>query len=242
MEATPAAFLASLVNELERHPVNSNTFFQAIRDRVLTRRQLQTFARQYYHFCKNFVKELEGLLYRTPVELVDMRLELIKTLHSELGGGYPERAHIRLLERFTRCLDLDDVELHRSVPIPEVVWYLRLLHRLFIEGDHLTALGAELAVEVTAGSEFRYLYPGLKQYPDFNEDTLIFFELHLNEEQCHSAWLIDAVRRTAGSKAGYDLVAAGARQTADGWHRFWRGLYHEVFETTGLTSGSTGKR
>jgi len=240
MEAAPATFLASLVNELECHPVNSNAFFQAIRDRMLTRPQLQAFGRQYYYFCKNFVKELEGLLYRTPVDLVDMRIELIKTLHSELGGGNPQRAHIRLLEKFTTSLDLDEVELHRTVPIPEVVWYLRLLHRLFIEGDHLTALGAELAVEITAGSEFLFLYPGLKQHPDFNEDTLIFFKLHLNEEQCHSAWLIDAVHRTARTQDDYERVAAGARETAAGWHRFWGGVHREVFERAGPTGGGTG--
>jgi len=234
MEAAPAPFLASLVNELERHPVNSNAFFETFHVRVLTRAQLRTFVRQYHYFCKHFVKLLEGLLYRTPVEQVDMRSELIKTLHSELGSGNPQRAHIRLLNKFAKSLDLDEVDLDRTVPIPEVVAYLGLLHRLFIESDHLTALGAEMAVEVTAGSEFRYLYPGLRQYSAFNEDELIFFKLHLNEEQCHSAWLIDAVQRTARTRDEYDRVAAGARETADGWQQFWSGLYREVFESAGL--------
>ena len=236
MEAVPTPFLASLVSELERHPVNSNAFFETFHARVLTRPQLRTFVRQYHYFCKHFVKELEGLLYRTPVEQVDMRIELIKTLHSELGSGNPQRAHIRLLNNFATSLDLDEVELDRTVPIPEVVAYLRLLHRLFIESDHLTALGAEMAVEVTAASEFRYLYPGLRQYTCFNEDALMFFKLHLNEEQSHSAWLIDAVQRTANTPEDYHRVATGARETADGWQQFWSGLYREVLDAADARS------
>ncbi len=234
MNPAPAPFLASLVNELERHPVNSNAFFEAFHASVLTREQLRMFVRQYHYFCKHFVKELEGLLYRTPVDQLDMRIELIKTLHSELGSGNPQRAHIRLLNKFATSLDLDDTGLDRTVPIPEVVSYLKLLHRLFFESDHLTALGAELAVEVTAASEFRYFYPGLRQYACFNEDELTFFKLHLNEEQCHSAWLIEAVQRTAHTQDDYHRVATGARETADGWQQFWSGLYREVFESTAV--------
>jgi pyrroloquinoline quinone (PQQ) biosynthesis protein C len=227
MAPTPH-LLESLVAELEQHPVNSNVFFRAFKDQYVQRGQLESFLKQYRYFCKHFVKLLEGLLYKTPVDHVGMRIELVKTLHSELGSGRSERAHIRLLDRFANALGLSEVELDRTRPIAEVETYMQVLHRLFIESDYLVALGAELAVEKTAASEFKYLYPGLKKYECFHDD-LEFFTLHLKEEECHGAWLIEAVENTAKTSSDLENVAAGARETADAWHGFWLGLHREIF-------------
>lgn len=233
MEATLPPFPDSLVREIERHPVTANRFFHAFKEQYLRRDQLQAFVQQYQYFCKHFVKLLEGLLHNTPVDELEMRVELIKTLHSELGSGRIEQAHIRLLNRFAAAVGLSDQELARTVPIAEVERYMQVLQRLFSESDYLVALGAELAVEVTAAAEFRYLYPGLRKYLIFSEDDLEFFKLHVQEEECHSNWLIEAVRKTAWTRADQEKVATGARQTADAWHAFWQGLYREIFEPVG---------
>lgn len=222
--------LNQLMEELTAHPVNHHPFFVRFQAEYLTRRQLQAFFRQYHYFCKHFVKVLEGLLYVTPIDEVEMRVELIKTLHSELGSGSCEQAHVKQLERFGQKLGFDEFDLRRTEPIPEVKTYLQTLHRLFIETDYLVALGAELAVETTAASEFRYFAPGLNKYPDFTPEDLIFFELHLQEEQHHSDWLLDGVRKTATTQEQLARVTAGARQIADGWHEFWNGMYREVFQ------------
>jgi pyrroloquinoline quinone (PQQ) biosynthesis protein C len=221
--------LDQLERDLDSHPVNSNVFFVRFRDEFLHPDDLQTFLRQYQYFCKHFVKLLEGLLFRTPVDLLDMRIGLVKTLHSELGGSDARRAHIVLLNRFAQAIGLDEAALARTVPLPSTSAYLAVLHRLFIEADYLTALGAEFAVEKTAVAEFQSLYPGLVKYGRFPDDTLEFFKLHLNEEQCHADWLKQAVRTTARTQADLETVAAGARQTADAWHAFWLGLHDVVF-------------
>jgi pyrroloquinoline quinone (PQQ) biosynthesis protein C len=229
----PHAFpdvLSALREELERHPVTRHGFFRAFRDRHLSDAQLRRFLRQYQYFCHRFVKLLEGLLYRTPLAQLEMRIELTKTLHSELGAGQPERAHIRLLNRFAAVLGLTVETLETTEPLPAVTAYLGVLQRLFLDGDYLTALGAELAVEITAAAEFRYFYPGLLKYERFQEDDLAFFKLHLQEEQAHGDWLLAAVRHTARGPEDYAKVAAGARETAWAWSRFWDGMYTAVFE------------
>lgn len=234
--ARPPA-LASLIRELAHHPVNCNEFFRRFHEERLTRPRLQRFIGQYQYFCKHFVKVLEGLLYRTPLDQLDMRVELTRTLYSELGNGDPEQAHLTLLNRFAARLDLDEAALQRTEPVACVREYLRTLHELFLDGDYLTALGAELAVEVTAASEFRYLYPGLQQYAWFSEKDLAFFRLHVEEEVSHGDWLMDAVARTARSADDYERVAGGARRTADAWHAFWLGLSEEVFGAAGTRPG-----
>ena len=223
--------LSSLIDELGNHPVNTNVFFERFHAQRLSETQLRVFLRQYHFFCKHFVKLLEGLLYRTPLDRLEMRIELAKTLFSELGSGNPEQAHITLLSNFARAISLDEQELDRTVPIPAVRSYLDQLHHLFIDSDYLTALGAEMAVEITAASEFRYLYPGLKAYASFRDEDLRFFRIHVEEEVCHGTWLTDAVEHTARSEADFDTVASGARRAADAWHLFWLALYQHVFET-----------
>lgn len=220
----------SLIEELQTHPVNSNEFFLIFKARQLSPRQLRVFIRQYHYFCFQFVKVLEGLLYHTPIAQVEMRTELAKTLYSELGSGSPEHIHIRQLERFAHSIGLRPRDLEDTVPIPEVRMYLDTLRRLFLRSTHLTALGAELAVETTAVSEFQYFFPGLQQYGHFNRRDLAFFELHLAEEEVHGQWLINAVRNTAKSDEDMNEVTSGAREAADAWLEFWDGMYRAVFD------------
>ena len=220
----------SLIDELQTHPVNSNEFFCAFKVRQLNPRQLRVFIRQYHYFCFQFVKVLEGLLYHTPIQEVAMRTELAKTLYSELGSGSPEHVHIRQLERFAYSIGLTPKDLEDTEPIPEVTMYLDTLRRLFLRSSHLTALGAELAVETTAVSEFQYFFTGLQQYGQFNRRDLAFFELHVAEEEVHGQWLIDAVRKTAKSDEDLFEVAGGAREVADAWLEFWDGMYRAVFD------------
>ena len=220
----------SLLDELHVHPVNTNHFFVDFRDRFLTTRQLHIFVKQYHFFCHRFVKVLEGLLYHTPLEALDMRIKLTKTLYSELGSGSTEHAHIRHLERFADSVGVRQLDLIQTLPIPEVQQYLDVLDRLFVQSDFRKALGAELAVETTAISEFRFFLPGLQKYPHFTANDLTFFSMHLEEEAHHSDWLTAAVRNTATSPEDLELVVSGARETADAWHAFWLGMHRAVFD------------
>lgn len=222
--------VTSLVDELHTHPVNTNKFFRTFQERQLRPRQLRVFVRQYHYFCFHFVKILEGLLYHTPIDQIEMRAELAKTLYSELGCGSPDRVHIRQLERFAYSIGLHPKDLTETQPIPEVTHYLETLRRLFLESGHLRALGAELAVETTAASEFQYFFPSLQRYGQFDRQDLEFFEMHLAEEAIHGRWLIDAVHKTAKTEEELGEVANGARQTADAWLEFWNGMYRAVFE------------
>ncbi len=218
-----------LMAELVHHPVNDHPFFRRFRDERLSREQLRRWFRQYHYFCKRFVKALEGLLCATPIDELEMRVELVKTLYSELGSGSTEHAHVRQLERFGEALGMFPSDLRATEPASEVAAYLRLLDDLFAGSDYLAALGAELAVETTAASEFRYFYPGLKRYPEFTTQELAFFELHVTEEQNHSDWLLAAVRKTATTPEAIARVAVGARSTVAAWDEFWKGVYREVF-------------
>ena len=107
-----------------------------------------------------------------------MRVELAKTLYSELGNGSPSHAHIRHLERFARSTGVTQANLKATQPVPEVQQYLDLLQHLFVEAGHLQALGAELAVENNRRIRISILYTWLTEIspvyfagPDFLFDA-----------------------------------------------------------------------
>jgi hypothetical protein len=47
------------------------------------------------------------------------------------------------------------------------------------------------------------------------------------------------VRKTAKESQELASVAAGARETAHAWYRFWEGIYREVFREPDPTEGAT---
>ena len=171
------------------------------------------------------------MLYHTPIEELEMRVELTKTLYSELGSGSPNDAHIRDLEHFAKVVGLNQDDLNLTHPIAEVQEYLATLHHLFVEAGYLQALGAELAVETTAASEFRFFVPDLQKYSQFTTQDLRFFTMHLAEEVIHGDWLTKAVHHTVKSTHDIELVALGARTTADAWFTFWDGMHRAVFDS-----------
>ncbi|MBI2665235.1 iron-containing redox enzyme family protein [Candidatus Woesearchaeota archaeon] len=162
-------FTLDLVKKLREAPVNRTPFYYKFRDRNLTDQQLRRFAVQYFWFCKNFIKVLVGLVYNTPDSQEDVRLELVKTLYSELGYGQKENIHLNLLRKFTTALNISDQELEEVEPISEVDQYIRELGDIFLKADYREAIGAELGVEITAAPEFTFLYPGIKKYSLWNQ-------------------------------------------------------------------------
>jgi len=233
MEQTNREFATELRNEIENAPVNRNKFYAAFRDRTLTEGQMKKFIGQYFWFCKTFIRTLAGLVANTPDEQEDVRLELVKTLHSELGYGKKQAIHLNQLRKFTKKLGLSEEYLNQVKLIPEVKNYIEDLRNLFGVSDFRESIGAEFGVEVTAYPEFTYLYPGLKKYKEFTDDDINFFKLHLVEEKLHGDWMTDAITNLGASGQDRELIRSGALKTIKSWGKFWDGMYRFVFEEDG---------
>ena len=223
------SFLLDLAKKLREAPVNRTPFYYKFRDRNLSEEQLRRFAVQYFWFCKNFIRVLVGLVYNTPDSEEEVRLQLVKTLYSELGYGKKEGIHLNLLRKFTTALNISQQELDEAVPIPDVEQYIRELGDIFLKADYREAIGAEFGVEITAAPEFTFLYPGVKKYSRFSPEDIIFFKFHLTEEELHGDWLTEAVAKIAESDKDRRLVEKGALRAAELWNQFWVGMDQYVF-------------
>lgn len=233
MKQTNKEFAIGLRNEIENASVNRNRFYTAFRDRVLTEGQMKKFIGQYFWFCKTFIRTLAGLVANTPDEQEDVRLELVKTLSSELGYGNKQAIHLNQLRKFTKKLGLSEDYLGQVELIPEVKNYIKDLRYLFGDADFRESIGAEFGVEVTAYPEFTYLYPGLKKYKEFADDDINFFKLHLVEEKLHGDWMTEAITNLGTTEQDRELIRSGALKAIASWGKFWDGMYEYVFEENG---------
>ncbi len=222
-------FTDNLSQELETLPVYNNKFFTTFKTEYLTEVQMKKFAGQYFWFCQNFITALIGLIYNTPpTEAV--RMELLKTLWSEMGYGKDEAIHLNLLRQFTTRLGLSEHDLQQVTPIPEIKNYIDYLGTIFLTGDYREAIGAEFGVETTAADEFTYLYPGIKKYENFSAADIHFFAFHLIEEQQHGSWLAEAVEKIARTPEDEVFIRKGALEAGKLWGEFWEGMYRYVVE------------
>jgi pyrroloquinoline quinone (PQQ) biosynthesis protein C len=223
-------FVEKLTKQLEQAPVNRTPFYYKFRDRKLSEEQLRRFAGQYFWFCKNFIKVLVGLIYNIPDTENEVRLELIKTLFSEMGYGNQEEIHLNMLRNFTSALNISEQELDEVKPITDIEQYIQELGDIFLNADYRESIGAEFGVEITAALEFTFLYPGLKKYSQFSADDIIFFKFHLAEEELHGDWLTKAVVKIAKTNEDRELIEKGAMQAAELWNQFWIGMDKYVFQ------------
>ena len=222
-------YLKDLTKRLQEAPVNRTPFYYKFRDRSLSDEQLRRFAVQYFWFCKNFIRVLVGLIYNTPDSEEEVRLELVKTLYSELGYGQKQGIHLNLLRKFTAALNISEQELNEAEIIPEVEQYIRELGEIFLKADYREAIGAEFGVEITAATEFTFLYPGVKKYLWFSPEDIVFFKFHLAEEKKHGDWLTEAVSKIVVKDEDRRLVERGALRAAELWNQFWIGMDRYVF-------------
>lgn len=219
----------ALAEDLKKLPANNNRFYLRFKNETLTDDQLRRFAEQYFWFCQNFIRALVGLIYNAPNDQEGVRFELIKTLYSEMGYGKLEAVHLTLLKKFLRRLGFNEKIWNNIKPIPQVEHYISYLENLYLKGNFCEAMGAEFGVEVTAATEFTYLYPGVKKYPNFSSDDIHFFAFHLIEEEQHGDWLMSAVEKLIKTPEDFALVEQGARRAAELWGNFWEGMYTYVF-------------
>ncbi len=225
-------FLEDLTQEVKKSPANSNPFFQKFKDDFLTREQLQIFARNYFVFCREFIPTLAGLIFNMPMKEEDIRLELVKTLYSEMGYGNKKAVHLNLLKKFTDALGLNSEELMTASACPKIQAFNEGLRDLFVKSDYRVALGAEFAIEIIAAPEFTYLYPGVKKYKEFSDLDIIFFKFHLEEEQLHGDWLTEAVKNLLKTDEEKKLVWQGAHEAVALWGQMWEVMMEEVFQKT----------
>jgi pyrroloquinoline-quinone synthase len=208
-------------------PVDDNRFYENFRKRDLTRDELQFFADQYFYYIRTFPQILAGLSHRVDSEAV--RVELAKTIVSELGEGLPGKKHFELFQNVIGALGIkvrDDLAVEHT---PESEALVQGLRQLFLRDSTIAAVGGHYTIEKVGLGMIHNLYEAFRRYPEISVENMEYFYLHLFLEADHVAWISEAVRQHAGDPTAIADLEEGCLRVAKLLADFWEGLYQNIF-------------
>ena len=208
-------------------PVDDNRFYEHFRARDLTREELQFFADQYFYYIRTFPQILAGLSHRVDSEAV--RVELAKTIVSELGEGQPGKKHFELFQNVIGALGIkvrDDLNVYH---MPEAEALVDGLRQLFLHDSPIAAVGGHYTIEKVGLGMIHNLYEAFRRYPQISIENMEYFYLHLYIECDHVAWISEAVKQHAGDPNAIGDLEDGCLRVAKLLANFWEGLYQNIF-------------
>jgi pyrroloquinoline-quinone synthase len=218
---------ARLDQLIESVPVDKNRFYDSFRARDLTKDELQFFADQYFYYIRTFPQILAGLSHRVESETV--RVELAKTIVSELGEGLQGKKHFELFQKVMRAVGVEVSDIHMIKHIPESEALVQGLREIFLKEPPIVAIGGHYTIEKVGLGMIHNLYEAFRRYPTITVEDMEYFYLHLFLEADHVAWISEAVKQHIDDPSSRRQLEEGALRVAKLLADFWEGLYQNIF-------------
>ncbi len=226
VDAGPREFLAALRRDVERHPAVNHPLLVRVAHVPFTREDYGVLGLQHYALVGMFTGYLERLLVNAP----DSRAKtwLAKVLVDEYGEGSDGKDHAELYREYvaSACGGLDRLD---STPLHSAVTDFVEEHLRICEAEpFLVGLGA-----VGPGHEwsipkmFGYLLRGLAR-AGFRDEEILYFRLHVLQDQDHGKWLEDALALYADTPEAQAQIHRGAMLSLEARARFWSGVQRKI--------------
>ena len=240
----------SLAQTVFSHGALNNGFYQRWLNETLTFAEVEIFARNYWARTRRTATMVALSLLRA--KTLQARVEIVKNLYSELGGGDVHKAHSALLQRY--LLDLLSRLAMRPYSLQELeAGPLLASTQLFIdEQDALYAphglgrseshvLGALLAQEWLAYSMLTRLYEGARNYQyaykhndEFHEHCE-YFHIHIGEaEKEHKVQAVEAAAVECCTQEDFAGLCVGFNRFLAITEHYWQGIAVAMAETPAL--------
>lgn len=221
--------------------MDAPTFLSGLRSRIAEHRALShpllrhlatdgsqgdfvVFGQQHIHLVGRFTRYLEELLIRAPGS--EDKLWIAKVLVDEYGEGSDGRDHATLYREWLQKLAAPGpVDVEACPAVQQFIGgHLRLLgERPFLFGLGMVGPGHEWAIPTMFGP----IIQGLRRIGQQDQDML-YFPLHCEQDEEHGAWLEEALRRHAAGETAQELVMAGAEESLRLRAALWDGIYAKM--------------
>ena len=199
---------------------------------LLSRRQLQEFARQFWLFVDRFPRFLASLIGNCPD--VGLRQVLVANLVDECGGVHRlstadvSRAHPLLFVRFCRALGLTEDDLRVTRPSAGTRLLILEHEEAACRSPFLHGLGViGLAGECQADKWVAVL-EGLRSRNEFSEDELEFFAAHQPADEQHGTAIRNFLKRCLDKEDDRRLIESGAEAGITSRVAFWESLEQQL--------------
>ena len=219
-------FLKQLRVEVENHAGVGHSLLGRMTIDPKARPDFRIMSEQHYPLVTFFTKYLELLLLKAPDS--EGKTWLAKVLVDEYGEGSRGLDHAALYKNYMHAAGVPKdgercVKLH-----PAVAEFILDHMRLVTEEPFLVGLGA-----VGPGHEwaipkmFELVIQGLRR-AGFAEGEIEYFNLHVEQDKDHGAWLEEALARYAATPEAQEEIRRGALASLAARERLWWGIADKI--------------
>ncbi len=219
-------FLAKLRLEVETHEAVNHPLLARAAHTPFRREDYRVFGTQHYALVGCFTRYLELLLMRAPDS--QAKQWIAKVLVNEYGEGSDDKDHAELYREFLAATGAAPGEEAHTALHPAVTGFIREHTRICRDEPFLVGLGAlGPGHEWSIPNMFQLIVRGLKR-AGFEQREILYFELHMEQDIDHGAWLEEALAKYAESKTAQQEIERGARLSLAARSRFWSGVQEKI--------------
>jgi len=219
----PQDFFTRLDASIKQYAVLDHPFYQAWNAGTLTIPQLHEYAKQYYHFEKNFPRYVSNVHANTAD--IQIRQQLLLNLQEEEQG---EANHPELWLRFSDALGASRDDIRHAAPYKET----QAMEETFIEltrhGSTLQGVAALYGYESQLPEVSQTKIEGLKKhYGVKTNEGLAFFRVHEEADQLHRQAERDMLASLITTSADEETSIAAATAAAKAYYHMLTGVVRE---------------
>ncbi len=221
-----ASFLKVLREEASCHPGVTHPFLCRIAHVPFTREDYRIFGLQHYALVGNFTTYLEYLLISAPDS--DAKQWIAKVLVDEYGEGSDGKDHAELYREYLRSTGAANGEEYNTRLHVAVTSFIAEHLRICRDEPFLVGLGA-----VGPGHEWSipHMFPPIVQglrTAGFSEEEILYFTLHLEQDEDHGEWLEEALVQYADTPQSQAEIRRGTLLSLEARARFWSGVQDKI--------------
>ena len=216
-------FLTRLDAAIAQYKVLDHPFYQAWNAGTLTNAQLQEYAKQYYHFERNFPRYVSNVHANT--DDIAIRQQLLLNIVEEEQG---EMNHPELWLRFAEALGCNRDDVRNTTPYKETAAMTTTFTDMTRNHSTLEGVAALYGYESQIPEVSRTKIEGLtKFYGVTTTNGLAFFRVHEEADEIHRQAERDMLASLITSSADEEAAISAASTAAKAYYDMLSGVVRE---------------
>ena len=217
-------FISAIEEILEQGSILNHPFYRKWNEGTLTLGELQEYAKQYYHFVRNFPMFVSAVHSNCPDP--EIRKILVENIADEDGYKSPVADHPTLWMNFCKALGISEKEMESAQPGDAVRSMVDGFYSLCRNSDYRVGLAALLGYEKQIPQVSKVKIEGLKKFYNIDSKKAIeFFTVHEEADIHHSKAELDALLKSIDTEPQQSAVLQAVEKSAGYYWRMLDGLH-----------------
>lgn len=221
---TKQAFIAQIEQIIEQKNMLKHPFYQKWNMGTLTATELQEYAKQYYHFVKNFPRMVSAV--HANCENDQMRHTLLENLADEEGYKTGIANHPQLWMQFANAVGTTNEQVHAATALPQTQALVNGMFAQTKSDSFVSGIAALYGYESQVSEVSKVKIQKLKEFYGIeNQKDIEFFTVHHEADIYHSQEELDMLLACCNTPDQQQQALQAVESTVNGLWGFLDGIY-----------------